>query len=461
MSLFDNSYARLPERFYTKLAPMPVREPILRAWNEDLAAKMGLPDWEDDEKARIFGGNTVPDGADPLAALYAGHQFGSWNPQLGDGRAILLGEVTSGAHRFDIQLKGSGPTPYSRMGDGRNWVGPALREYLVSEAMHALGIPTTRALALVTTGETVVRERPLPGAVVTRVASSHIRVGTFQVFAARQDEDALATLLDHVIARHYPEATGPEEMLEAAVARQAELVARWMAVGFIHGVMNTDNAHVAGETIDYGPCAFMDGYSPSRVFSSIDHGGRYAYSNQANIAAWNMAQLATALLPLMPNRDAAIESFTEIVNGFAPAYQGALRRAFGAKIGLTEMDDDGAALVTSLLSMMVEKEEDFTNTFRALSDDPEFTLAHDDYASWHEKWQEMSPDPTRMQATNPAIIPRNHLVEETIQSAVYDDFGPFLALHDALRAPFTAPTETRFTQPPKPGEEVTQTFCGT
>ncbi|MEM1373054.1 MAG: YdiU family protein [Pseudomonadota bacterium] len=461
MSVFDNSYARLPERFYTKLSPMPVREPELRAWNDDLAAEMGLPGWDDEEKARIFGGNSVPDGADPLAALYAGHQFGSWNPQLGDGRAILLGEVTAGARRYDIQLKGSGPTPYSRMGDGRNWVGPALREYLVSEAMHALGIPTTRALALVTTGETVVRERPLPGAVVTRVASSHIRVGTFQVFAARQDEEALATLLDHVIARHYPGASGPADMLEAAVARQADLVARWMAVGFIHGVMNTDNAHIAGETIDYGPCAFMDGYSPSRVFSSIDHGGRYAYSNQANIAAWNMAQLATALLPLMPDRDAAIESFTEIVNSFAPAYQRAWRHAFGAKLGLRDLDDDGVTLVTDLLSMMADQEADFTNTFRALSKDAASTIKHDKYASWHAKWHAMRPDIALMKSSNPAIIPRNHLVEEAIQSAVYDDFGPFHALQQALAAPYEAPTEGRFSHPPQPGEEVTQTFCGT
>ncbi|MEM1232724.1 MAG: YdiU family protein [Pseudomonadota bacterium] len=461
MSLFDNSYARLPERFYSKLSPMPVRAPVLRAWNEDLAKDMGLPDWDTEEKARIFGGNSLPEGADPLAALYAGHQFGSWNPQLGDGRAILLGEVIAGTNRYDIQLKGSGPTPYSRMGDGRNWVGPALREYLVSEAMHALGIPTTRALALVTTGETVVRERPLPGAVVTRVASSHIRVGTFQVFAARQDGDALTALFDHVVERHFPHCAGPEEMLEAAVSRQAELIARWMAVGFIHGVMNTDNAHVAGETIDYGPCAFMDGYSPTRVFSSIDHGGRYAYSNQANIAAWNMAQLATALLPLMPDRDAAIESFTEIVNGFAPTYQVAWRRVFGAKLGLTELNDESVALVTDLLSMMADKEADFTNTFRALTDDPDVRFDHADYAAWHDRWQAESPDVALMAASNPSVIPRNHLIEQAIQSAVYDDFSAFFAMESALRTPFAAPKDPRLSQPPRPGETVTQTFCGT
>ncbi|MEL6915606.1 MAG: YdiU family protein [Pseudomonadota bacterium] len=460
MIAFDNSYARLPERFYTKLPATPVRAPRLRAWNAALAAELGLPDMAEGERAAIFGGNAVPEGAEPLAALYAGHQFGSWNPQLGDGRAILLGEVVHGGARWDIQLKGAGPTPYSRMGDGRNWVGPALREYLVSEAMHALGIPTTRALALVTTGEDVAREALLPGAVVTRVARSHIRVGTFQVFASRGDVDALEALTAHVIARHYPDAAGPAELLAAVVAAQAELIARWMAVGFIHGVMNTDNAHIAGDTIDYGPCAFMDAYDPGKVFSSIDQMGRYAYANQAGIAAWNMAQLATALLPLMPDRDAAIENFTEIVNGFAPVYQTAWRRAFGAKLGLLEVGDAEVDLITSLLSMMAEAEADFTNTFRALPDDPH-ALDHDGFAAWRADWQARDPDTALMAATNPALIPRNHLVEQAIQSAVYDDFGPFEALHAALATPFDAPADPRFSQPPAPGEEVTQTFCGT
>ncbi|MEL7299463.1 MAG: YdiU family protein [Pseudomonadota bacterium] len=457
---FDNSYARLPERFYTKLPATPVRAPRLRAWNDALAAELGLPDMDDADKAAIFGGNAVPEGAEPLAALYAGHQFGSWNPQLGDGRAILLGEVVKGGARWDIQLKGSGPTPYSRMGDGRNWVGPALREYLVSEAMHALSIPTTRALALVTTGEDVLREAPLPGAVVTRVARSHIRVGTFQVFASRGDVDALEALTTHVIARHYPDAAGPAELLAAAVSAQASLVARWMSVGFIHGVMNTDNAHIAGDTIDYGPCAFMDGYDPARVFSSIDQMGRYAYANQPNIAAWNMAQLATALLPLMPDRDAAIEDFTEIVNGFAPAYQSAWRTAFGAKLGLKEVGDAEVELITGLLTMMAEAEADFTNTFRALAEDAQ-AVEHDGFEDWRADWQARSPDHALMSGANPALIPRNHLVEQAIQSAVYDDFGPFEALHGALRTPYTAPEDPRFTRPPAPGEEVTQTFCGT
>ena len=461
MTLFDNSYARLPDQFYTKLAPTPVAAPKLRAWNSELAADLGLPDWNADEKAAIFGGNAVPEGAEPLAALYAGHQFGNWNPQLGDGRAILLGEVVTGGTRRDIQLKGSGPTPYSRMGDGRNWVGPALREYLVSEAMHALGIPTTRALAVVTTGETVLRETPLPGAIVTRVASSHIRVGTFQIFAARQDTAALQSLVDHVIARHYPGADGVEGFLEAVVARQADLIAHWMSVGFIHGVMNTDNAHVAGETIDYGPCAFMDDYHPARVFSSIDHGGRYAFSNQPNIAAWNMAQLATALLPLMPDREAGIERFTEIVNGFAEVYQKAWRRVFGAKLGLSDLGDAGVDLVTTLLSMMAEEKADFTNTFRYLSSDPDGALLHSGYADWLVRWRAAEPDEALMARANPQVIPRNHLVEEAIQAAVREDWAPFEALHAALQTPFDAPTNARFQMPPEPDEVVVQTFCGT
>ena len=461
MSLFDNSYARLPEQFYTKLAPTPVKSPKLRAWNDALASDLGLPPWDEETRASIFGGNTVPDGAEPLAALYAGHQFGNWNPQLGDGRAILLGEIVKDGARRDIQLKGSGPTPYSRMGDGRNWVGPAMREYLVSEAMHALGIPTTRALAVVTTGETVLRETPLPGAVVTRIASSHIRVGTFQVYAARQDLEALEILAQHVIERHFPGMASLEGLLEAVVNRQAELVARWMSVGFIHGVMNTDNAHVAGETIDYGPCAFMDDYSPTRVFSSIDHGGRYAFSNQPNIAAWNMAQFATSLLPLMPDRDAAIERFTEIVNGFADTYQKAWRRAFGAKLGLGDLGDAGVELVTELLSMMADEGADFTNTFIALSNDPANALGHAKYSDWLSRWQASEPAAEMMAAANPQLIPRNHLVEEAIQAAVRDDWSVFQALHTALRTPFARPDNKRFQLPPQPEEVVAQTFCGT
>jgi len=461
---FDNSYARLPEAFYTKLPATPVRAPTLRAWNAQLAADLGLPEMDTSERAEIFGGNRVPDGASPLAALYAGHQFGNWNPQLGDGRAILLGEVLDidGA-RWDIQLKGSGPTPYSRAGDGRNWVGPALREYLVSEAMAALGVPTTRALAIVTTGETVLREAPLPGAIVTRVACSHIRVGTFQVFAARGQIEDLQTLTDHIIARHYPTASDLPDLLQQVVTAQAELIAHWMSVGFIHGVMNTDNAHIAGDTIDYGPCAFMDEYHPARVFSSIDHAGRYAYANQPNIGAWNMAQFATSLLPLMPDRDDAIERFTEIVNGFADAYQAAWRRRFGAKIGLGPLDDAGVDHVGSLLSMMAKHEADFTNTFSALSDDPEALalFQSDDGQTWLTTWRDMGPDMELLAQANPKVIPRNHLVEAAIQAAVQDDWSVFENLHAVLATPFEAPEDSGYLQPPKPDEVVHQTFCGT
>ncbi len=369
---FDNSYAALPDRFYTRQAPTPVAKPGLVAINARLARELGI-----DPKAlrtadgvRALAGNAVPDGADPLAQAYAGHQFGGWSPQLGDGRAILLGEVidTNGIRR-DIQLKGSGPTPYSRMGDGRAWLGPVIREYLVSEAMHALGIPTTRALAVVTTGEQVMRETALPGAVLTRVASSHIRVGTFQYFAARQDIEGLRALTDHVIARHYPEVGNALELLDAVIARQARLIAQWMGVGFIHGVMNTDNSHVAGETIDYGPCAFMDGYHPDTVFSSIDQFGRYAYANQPQIAVWNMAQLASCLLPLMgDDQDRAVEQATAAVHRFPDLYQAAWMDIFRAKIGLSQAEDGDADLIQDLLTRMAAARADFTNTFRALAE---------------------------------------------------------------------------------------------
>ncbi len=460
MIAFDNSYARLPEQAFTRLSATPVQDPKLRAWNAPMATQLGLAGLEDAAKTQIFSGNDVPTGAEPLAALYAGHQFGNWNPQLGDGRAILLGEVLdSQGERWDIQLKGSGPTPYSRAGDGRNWVGPALREYLISEAMHALGVPTTRALAIVTTGETVMREAPRPGAIVTRVARSHIRVGTFQVFAARGDVEALEAVMNHVIERHYPTASGPEELLVQVVAAQAELIAQWMSFGFIHGVMNTDNAHVAGDTIDYGPCAFMDAYHPGKVFSSIDQQGRYAYANQPNIGAWNMAQLATSLLPLMPDRETGIESFTEIINGFADVYQSAWRRRFGAKLGLDALDDGQVDLMGDLLKIMADKQADFTNVFRDLSGT--LHLDHPDFAAWLNRWQSMAPNTAIMDAANPKLIPRNHLVEEAIQSAVYDNWELFHELNQALASPFSHISEPRFAEPPTPDQEVRQTFCGT
>ena len=354
---FDNSYARLPDRFFARLSPASVAEPGLIAVNDDLARDLGLdPDMlRAPDGLAVLAGNAVPEGAEPLAQAYAGHQFGGFSPQLGDGRAILLGEIVGpdGARR-DVQLKGSGRTPFSRMGDGRAWLGPVMREYIVSEAMHALGVPTTRALAAVTTGEIVVREAPLPGAVLTRVAASHIRVGTFQYFAARQDVDALKALTDHVIARHFPGVDGPLGLLDAVIARQAALVAQWMGLGFIHGVMNTDNTTVSGETIDYGPCAFMDAYHPAKVFSSIDAHGRYAYGRQPEILVWNLAQLATTLLPLIDeDRNAAIEVATEAVHRFPDLYADQWRAVFGAKLGIEAGPDDDA-LIEDLLSGMAE-----------------------------------------------------------------------------------------------------------
>jgi len=474
---FDNSYARLPDRFFTRQPPEPVEAPGLIAVNHALAERLGLTLPEDDaETAAIFAGNAIPDGAEPLAQVYAGHQFGGWVPQLGDGRAVLLGEVVApdGA-RFDIQLKGAGRTPYSRMGDGRAWLGPVLREYIVSEAMAALGIPTTRALAAVTTGEIVRREGRMPGAVFARVASSHIRVGTFQYFAARQDVEALQALTDHAIARHYPEADGPLGLLNAVIAAQAKLVAKWMGVGFIHGVMNTDNMTISGETIDYGPCAYLDTYDPNKVFSSIDQYGRYAYANQPQIAVWNLAQLATALLPLMPNRDAAIETFTEAVNGFADLFDAEWHGVLRAKLGLTTEQEGDAALVFELLDLMAKGEADFTNTFRALSGPTPGDAAAElttpsALAPWLDSWrtrlaQQGQDDTARiaaMKAVNPALIPRNHRVEEAISAALTGDMAPFERLVHALETPFDPPeSDLDLAVPPAPSERVFQTFCGT
>ena len=467
---FDNTYARLPGRMFTRLDPVPVSDPQIVAVNAPLAAELGID--PADLTAEVLAGNALPEGAEPLAQAYAGHQFGGWVPQLGDGRAILLGEVVGEHGRRDIQLKGSGRTPYSRQGDGRAWLGPVLREYILSEAMHALGVPTTRALAVATTGERVQREQGFPGAILTRVAASHIRVGTFQYFAARSDTEALQALTDHVIARHYPEATGPMDMLRGVVQAQAQLVAKWMSLGFIHGVMNTDNTALSGETIDYGPCAFMDGYHPSTVFSSIDQYGRYAYQNQPNIAAWNLAQLATALLPLMEDREAAIEEATEVVNGFVDPFQAEWMRLFRAKIGLVSQEDGDEALITGLLGRMATSNSDFTNTFRALTREDASTHVTDPGAweSWLPDWQaRLAREPgeavdhqATMRAANPVLIPRNHRVEQAIQAGLSGDFAPFHRLNAALAAPHVDnPDYADLTHPPEDHERVTRTFCGT
>lgn len=462
MIRFDNSYARMPQGFYARVDPTPVTAPRLLALNGALADRLGMD--RDALTVEMLAGNAIPEGAAPLAQAYAGHQFGGFVPQLGDGRAVLLGEVVApdGA-RFDIQLKGSGPTPFSRRGDGRAWMGPVLREYVVSEFMAAMGVPTTRALAAVATGDQVWREQGgLPGAVLTRVAASHIRVGTFQYFAVRDDRARLQALTDHVIARHYPDAEGPLALLDRVVAAQARTIAQWMALGFIHGVMNTDNMAISGETIDYGPCAFMDGYHPQTVFSSIDRQGRYAWANQPNIAVWNLAQFATCLIPLMGEEEAAVEAATEAVHRFAPLYQAAWQQRFGAKLGI-----DGAAhqpLIERLLSMMAAERADFTRVFAGLSDGSardEFT-DRASFDAWARDWQALSPDRALMAQANPRRIPRNHRIEQAIASAVAGDMAPFERLFQAV----THPREDRadwadLAHAPTTAQQVHQTFCGT
>ncbi len=468
---FDNSYARLPDRFYARQTAVPVRDPGLITVNAGLARSLGLdPEiLSSAEAVTSFAGNATPGGAEPLAQAYAGHQFGGWSPQLGDGRALLLGEIVSPeGQRFDIQLKGSGPTPFSRRGDGRAWIGPVIREYIVSEAMAALGLPTTRALAAVTTGEPVWRETALPGAVLVRVAASHIRVGTFQYFAARQDTEALRLLTDHVIERHYPDAKTPLDLLDAVTAAQARLIAGWMSFGFIHGVMNTDNMAISGETIDYGPCAFMDAYHPQKVFSSIDQYGRYAYGNQPRIAVWNLAQFASCLLPLMGEEEPAIEAATAAINRFPELYEAEWLKRFRAKIGLATAEDGDAALIEALLTRMAEGGADFTRTFRGLSDDTAASEFADPEAcgAWARDWRNRTAreaEPVAlMRAANPAFIPRNHRVEEAIQSAVKGDYSHFHRLNEILAHPFDdQPDAAEYRAAPTEEETVTRTFCGT
>ena len=478
---FDNSYARLPDQFHARIAPTPVKDPKLIRLNIPLACELGLdPDWLASPRGiAMLSGNALPDGAEPIAQAYAGHQFGSWVPQLGDGRAVLLGEVIdrTGARR-DIQLKGAGQTPFSRMGDGRAPLGPVLREYIVSEAMAALGVPTTRALAAVATGEPVMREAVLPGGVLTRVASSHIRVGTFQFFAARRDTDGLQSLADHVIQRHYPDATDVSDLLAAVIERQATLVARWMSLGFIHGVMNTDNMTLSGETIDYGPCAFMDDFHPGKVFSSIDVGGRYAFANQPRIAQWNLAQLAQALLPLFPgDQNQQVASAQALIDTFPDRWLTAWRQIMAAKIGIMRPVEGDHALIEELLQCMTDGQADYTLTFRRLPDlldgGPGPRVLFGDPApfdAWAKKWRERLAveNPTdkarqdEMRSANPLFIPRNHRVEQAIAAAMAGDYSVFERLTGALTNPFEdCPGNDDLADPPATGEEVNQTFCGT
>jgi uncharacterized protein YdiU (UPF0061 family) len=473
---FDNSYARLPDRFFARQAPVPVAAPGLIAVNDALARRLGLDTaaLAAPEGVAMLAGNALPEGADPIAQAYAGHQFGGWVPQLGDGRAVLLGEILApDGQRFDLQLKGAGRTPFSRGGDGRAWLGPVLREYLVSEAMAALGVPTTRALAAVTTGELVWREQGgLPGAVLARVAASHIRVGTFQFLAARGDTEGLRALAAHVRARHYPDAADAAALLDAVVAAQARLVAQWIALGFIHGVMNTDNMAVSGEIIDYGPCAFMDAYHPDTVFSSIDRWGRYAWSNQPQVALWNLAQFASCLVPLIAEDrgttpEAAVEEATERLNRFGALNEAEWLARFGRKLGLAAATAEDRSLIEALLTAMAANRADFTRTFRGLAEGGarEEFIDPAAFDAWAEGWRarlarEQDPD-TILRGANPAIIPRNHRVEEVIAAAVAGDLAPFHALHAALATPFDRPADDRFRAAPQDSEIVAQTFCGT
>ena len=486
----DHSFADLPERFYRALAPTPVAAPAPIRVNRALAKSLGLdPDWLASEAGTAWlAGNTVAPGSRPLAAAYAGHQFGSFNPQLGDGRAILLGELQGDdGRRVDLQLKGAGPTPWSRGGDGRSPLGPVLREYIVSEAMATLGVPSTRALAAVSTGEPVYRERSLPGAVLTRVAASHIRIGSFEFFAARKDREALEILVRYTLERHYPEQAEAENpalaLLESAVRSQAALVSRWQLLGFIHGVMNTDNMLLSGETIDYGPCAFMDAFNPDTVFSSIDHAGRYAYRNQPGIAHWNLACLAQALVPVLhEDAEQAVALAQAAVDTYGDQFLEAHTAGLKAKLGLAEDHPEDAALIEDLYTLMANEAVDFTLTFRRLADLASPDTAGDQDCSelyplpaafdpWLARWRQRlaaeSADPGQRQAAmyraNPVFIPRNHLVEAAIAAATdRGDFAPFHALVDRLADPWTwRPEDRDFALPPAPEQQVHQTFCGT
>ena len=480
---FDNSYVRLPEVLYSHVHPVSVADPNLVILNEKLAADLGLDtDALREAGGEIFSGNRLPDGADPIAQAYAGHQFGHFT-NLGDGRAILLGEhLAPQGLRFDIQLKGSGPTPYSRRGDGRAALGPMLREYIISEAMHALGIPTTRSLAVATTGEQIYREEMLPGAILTRVASSHIRVGTFEYASALGDRAALEALTEYTLQRHYPDLLGAENkalaLLGAVIERQAELIAGWMCVGFVHGVMNTDNMSLSGETIDYGPCAFLDTYHPSTVFSSIDRNGRYAYGNQPDIAHWNLARLAEALLPLIdPDQEKAVSAADEALGKYPKLFHTHHEAGLRAKLGLITEEAVDSELTKGLLDWMQGAGADFTSTFAAMTKsletgrfDGAFSQRDEALHAWHDRWmarlmrQQLSKTEVVdiMRRANPVIIPRNHRVEEALAAAQSGDLTPLHRLCEVLAKPFE---ETAANQPyreaPSPGGEPYRTFCGT
>ena len=483
---FDNTFVRDLSGLYEPWQAAAAPAPRLLALNEDLAAELGVDAdaLRTPDGVALLIGTAPPDGASPVAQAYAGHQFGGFSPRLGDGRALLLGEVLDvHGHRRDLHLKGSGRTPFARGGDGKAAVGPMLREYVIGEAMHSLGIPTTRALAVVATGEQIARDTMLPGAVLTRVASSHLRVGTFQYAAASDDPTLVQRLADHAIARHYPRVVDAENrylaFFESVVDAQASLVARWMLVGFIHGVMNTDNTTISGETIDYGPCAFMDAFDPATVFSSIDHGGRYAYGNQPQIAQWNLARFGETLLPLFDvDMDAAIATATDVLNSFTDRYDRYWTEGMRAKLGLGEPQLGDDALIDELLTLLHAQNVDFTQCFRALSSSlrgeagPSRSLFVESsvFDAWAARWRAQLSTQTRdpqaiaqaMDRVNPVYIPRNHRVEEALAAATDDDLGPFRRLLDVLAQPFDErPGLESYAVPAPPGFGGYRTFCGT
>lgn len=469
---FDNSYAALPQVFYASVSPSEVPAPALLGWNQELAIELGLPsaDYDEAQLARVFSGSVTLEGSQPISMAYAGHQFGYFAPQLGDGRATLLGEiVTDRGKRFDIQLKGSGRTPFSRGGDGKSWLGPVLREYILSEAMHHLGVPTTRALAAVATGETVYRDSPMPGAVFTRVAASHLRVGTFEYFAARKDMESLRTLADYAIDRHYPEVADEEskyvEFFRRVAERQAELVARWMSIGFIHGVMNTDNTTISGETIDYGPAAYMDEFRFGKVFSSIDTHGRYAYANQPAIAQWNLARLAETLLALGASK-ADLEA---VLAEFPDQYESRYLALMAPKLGLSDVQESDKELIAEWLKHLDENGLDYTLSFRELASRTD-ALDETRFGPFETKWRQRtgSQDKTPaevsalMNSVNPLFIPRNHRVEQAISEAVDGDLTVFNEMNAVLTQPYTEqPGLSGYATAPAENERVTRTFCGT
>ena len=472
MPMLEHSYSSLPDRFFAPASPEAVPSPELLAWNEPLAGILGLADLtgQEEKLAAIFSGNDPLPGARPIALAYAGHQFGHFVPQLGDGRAVLLGEITgSDGKRYDLQLKGSGQTPFSRRGDGKSSLGPVIREYLLSEAMHRLGVPTTRALAAVKTGETVFRESALPGGVFTRVAASHIRVGTFEYFASRRDGEGLHALTRYAIERHYPTANDAAKpyvrFFEQVRDRQAHLVAHWMSIGFIHGVMNTDNTTVSGETLDYGPCAFMDEFRFDKVFSSIDHGGRYAYGNQPAIAQWNLARLAECLLTIDDDR----ETYETALQEFPAIFETAYHEKMAPKFGLSTLKTGDADLIRQWLDVLQKRVLDFTQSFRRLAERVE-AQDESEYGEFETRWrarlaqQDLAAVEVRnnMNKTNPLFIPRNHQVERAIQGAIKGDLTVFNELLRVLSEPFSSQaTLSDYAEPPRPEERVTQTFCGT